>query len=686
MDDAIETAVRRITDAELAAASTSQDPSPVAGVDLFALDDDDVGGRDYNRSRNRDVADVTPAHIGNSRIRPFPVLEGVRKQRAATRIGLERGQSSFTVDPLHRDWGEEQNVPREDGAEWPEDFEGEGGYYEGKWRTEEEARRKVLEAHPDYQFLTLVAGHANAVVEQLYEEGDVAAIVRRQQALLMQQRVAIEEVRTTARELTEVVRSLEVERQRLREQRDQMRVLLVETDRQIQELDFWSTEYEQERDIQRIVSLKRRVLTSFNTIQVLTVETLTPIKDAMLEAARRELEPERLQTGPEKELRDALRGARDQVRDEVEGALVTLANTLIDLWIFQADLELYARLSTAESPGTIRREFASAQTTGDAPIESDLQEAVARTDTAKLELLRRFYDVLFFLSTNNILTIQTADIYTARPLAIAPQEQLVPKPFEPQQAEGLYIKYGGTLLGEARPGGSEPFRSTQFRAVFRELTERSGKDPDLRERLERPIRAGPFIDEMKYYREWLSPQLEEVTEDVERIEAQLEKSRERLARLRTGEVRFEDIEQPYRHRRQWVEMPEHSGVVRVKPVVVSAIDAAFTLVARLAVYGSRVDVQFMQHDEQIRGDFAKLVAIEMSLAVMRFPKQYLQLGLRQYAAVDKQSIVQRLRTGYDVSLDPATSRLVARLRRVRTPAQALLEASERQREQLFYRG
>ena len=286
----------------------------------------------------------------------------------------------------------------------------------------------------------------------------------------------------------------------------------------------------------------------------------------------------------ENRLRQSLATARDQARQEGEGEgrLVALANSLIDLWLFQDNPDLYDQLRRAADAGAIRRSFVSRQVVQGGPLESELRESNERVGSAKQELLLRFHDILFFLSANNILTVQARDIYTSRPLPIAPQEELVPRPFDLQRAGQLYVKYGGTLLGGAEPEGSEPFRSTQFRAVFREITEKAGEDPELRRRLERPIRSGPFIQEMKIYREWLAPQLEEIIEDLERLEAQLEQSRTRLAHLRSGKARFEDVEQPYRHRRQWVDMPEHSGVVRVKPIVVSAIDSGFTLVKSLA--------------------------------------------------------------------------------------------------------
>ena len=158
----------------------------------------------------------------------------------------------------------------------------------------------------------------------------------------------------------------------------------------------------------------------------------------------------------------------------------------------------------------------------------------------------------------------------------------------------------------------------------------------------------PYVLEFKIFREWIKPQIEELQRDIQHLEEQLRISKERLTRLRTGKPTFQDLEQPYRHRRQWVEAPEHSGIIRIKPIVVSGIDDAFKMVQRWTSYGKKVGVEFMQHDSQIRGDFARLVSIKMSYQIMRFPKQYLQLGLRKISIQDEYDVVQRLKTGYQI--------------------------------------
>ncbi len=570
-------------------------------------------------------------------------------------IGLNRGESSFTVDPLHEDWGEEQSVPREDGREWPEGFEGEGGHYEGTWRTEEEHRRQLLEKDKNYQFLILVAGSANTVVEQLYEEGDISAAVRRQQSLLTQQRIALEEVRASTKEVAGDVQNLTVELERLRGQRKQLRNVLVESDRLIQAFAFVTDTYEQEMTDRRQIRRKANVFSKYTDTVVITDEEMASIKDTLIEAANHEIRMEHAEEEEDVLLQSLTDAVVDVESGEKEDVHLNLAEAFINLWFFRDDSDSYARFKASSLPSggnAIRRTYMLTQLESGGPLESEIRNAIQLTEAAEMAMLKRFYDVLFFLDQGGVLAIDPRDIYLTRPLAVTPQEENVPLAFDPAMFKTLYTKYGGTLF--RRPGDptiqTEEYRTSEFRAIYEDIVAKSLEDADLKHRLER-VRAGPYFDELKVYREWIRPKIPELDKDIDLVSDQLTTSRARLSRLRSGQATFRDVEQPYRHRRQWVEAPEHSGIVRIKPIVVQAIDRAFKWVQRETAYGTTIDVDFMQYDTEIRGDFATLVAIEMSIAVMRFPKQYLQLGLRAFSQKDRYDTVQRLITGYKISRD-----------------------------------
>jgi hypothetical protein len=128
-------------------------------------------------------------------------------------------------------------------------------------------------------------------------------------------------------------------------------------------------------------------------------------------------------------------------------------------------------------------------------------------------------------------------------------------------------------------------------------------------------------------------------------------TRERIDKMLRGEPVVRAVPQiPYDHRRGWVEQPEHSGVVRMVPIVTQGIAAAWNRLRRLAPnITDAVDIEFAQHDPQMRPDFADLVAVEMAFIAQRFPKQYIQLGQRAHTATDLASVVQRFRANYNLN-------------------------------------
>lgn len=148
-------------------------------------------------------------------------------------------------------------------------------------------------------------------------------------------------------------------------------------------------------------------------------------------------------------------------------------------------------------------------------------------------------------------------------------------------------------------------------------------------------------------------------------------TRERIDKMLRGEAVVRAAPRaPYHHRRGWVEQPEHSGVVRMRPIVVQSIGAAWSRVQRLAPnIAEVVDIEFAQHDPQMRVDFAELVSVEMAIVAQRFPKQYIQLGQRAHTMVDMLNVMNRFRRNYSLRRVPMTSGASAAAQRPRpTPA------------------
>ena len=649
-DRALRDSVRRLTNAEIEQSNDRYQKQVLSDMDPFRTER------------------LVGAH--GKRARPEAELHEDEEDDGAVddamSIGIKRGKSSFTIDPLRRTWEDDQGVPREDGREWPEGSEGEGGYYEAKYRTEEEARRQLLESHPDYQFINLVAGHTNAAVVQLYEEGDVSSIVRRQQALMTQQRIALEEVRATTEQVAKDVAGLTAEIASLRTERKDHRTVLLESDRLIQALAFASTAYEQE-DVDRLQLLRKRDVLARYASPVRTDELFAEIADVLQSAATREVdawETRGADPGSEEDrLVASVAEARDIASDPpatgAPDANLRLAVALVDLWFSRDDPEGFAvfrAAPTQASRNTARNTYVSDAIDAGGPVSSDLDDSVISLANARADVVRQFYPVLFFLDQANVLVIDRSDIY----VDLLPEEGVARRPFEFVRVDALYTRYGGTLFGKPTRN-TEEYRTTEFREIWRGVAERAAEDEDLRKRLA-STRSGPYLDEMKAFREWVAPKIEELQADIDRLDRQLDASRERLTHLRTGTVTFRDIEQPYRHRGEWVNAPEHSGIVRLKPIVVAGIDDAYGLLKRQTSYASNTGLEFLQHDEEIRGDFALLVAIKMSFAAMRFPRQYLQLGMRSFSKDDEIEVANRLIYAYDISVDSTGVELAYRAR------------------------
>jgi hypothetical protein len=106
-------------------------------------------------------------------------------------------------------------------------------------------------------------------------------------------------------------------------------------------------------------------------------------------------------------------------------------------------------------------------------------------------------------------------------------------------------------------------------------------------------------------------------------------------------------EPPYRHRRGWVERPEHSGVVKLKPIVTAAIGSAWGTVQRASPHLAAAvggDVEVLQHHPDLRDDFAELVAVQMAIVAQRFPTRYVQVAQRAHNQIDLLNAIHRLHT------------------------------------------
>lgn len=597
------------------------------------------------------VRELTNSELLESARDPFSDIEPPRKRAKPSfadvdLIGLERGASSFKVPPLYE--RRKGRLPREDGKEWPEDMEegDEGGYFEAEWRTEEEFRREALEKNPDYQFLRLVAGASNTVVEQLYEEGDISAAFRRERALIIQQRTAIEQVRTSIKELEEDIKLLDSDILFLSQRNKVLLADRLTLDSLINRLSLSVVNYESEKEDNLHLTRQESILERYTEVSVLssdafkdlTKEILAEAEYLLAQSDREGIEIKK----EEKRLVNLLRQKRDEVIEDPM-KLKDLIKQVLVFWFYISDPEKYQEWFSSDS---VERERLL-----NVYIEEILGSNLIGISNAamaaeKTSVLRIFTESLPYFFSRSILLIVPEDIGTVEKEGDV-IKAIDPFPFDEDRAQRLFLKYGGLLFRERRDPKVDitHFYTSVFKVEVDKVSRRL-KDEKFRKEFH-GFYFGPFVVQLKIHREGLKSEINEIEERLEELETSRDNERDRLSGLRAGTISFRDVEQPYRHRREWVEDPKQSGIVKIKPIVVNGIDAAFGLIQTYTEYGSFIDIESLQYGKLIQGDFARLVAAQIGKSSLIFPKQYLQKGVEAMNKRLEFNAMQKLKNNYE---------------------------------------
>lgn len=602
-------------------------------------------------------------------------------------IGVKAGESTFKVPGIYEDWSKrKKRVPREDGTPWPPE-EGEGGYYEPEWRSEEDRRRDILEGNPDYKFLRLVAGATGLDVTVLYEEEDLAGIFRREQGLLEAQRAGIRQTTLSIEQLDADVRDLRADLETLRERRETMGNTLVGSERYATTLAEAEISYD---DTEKSIGSLNRMTTIVEVYLTVpsggtfTQDTMSTARNQLLSETRYQLGSLAAQRLIEEgeEYTDMMKREGTEVKtDEFSepsvgrttltpqtfseyGILTKLrllsdsdnlqgiTRTLVELPMVRGSYATtYLNYVNSQRNLVILREYMEGELR--AQLVFDIQEAQNKIATEKTELLRAFYDVLYFLYQNEIFAIALTDVL--RIVGVPPATSAVRRLFVEGEAQNSYEKYGGTAFLQPQDPQVDitAFYTTGFNKILKErkppeppvVVSAEEATPSLR------LYAGPFVKQMKIFNAWLSDRIDKLDDDIREVEVELESSTRRLSNLRRGEITFPDVQPPYRHRRRWVELPENSGIVRMKPIVVTAISQAFNWVKQFTPYGKMVDENFMQRDEAINTDFANLVALQMNVPLTIFPVTYRSPTIQDTVTLQKRNVGTRLQKNYRVKRD-----------------------------------
>jgi hypothetical protein len=155
------------------------------------------------------------------------------------------------------------------------------------------------------------------------------------------------------------------------------------------------------------------------------------------------------------------------------------------------------------------------------------------------------------------------------------------------------------------------------------------------EEIKDSAKENPYLY-FQYYNEmlvvFLTREIAEGEKNLALIRGEIASLRKYQQDIITGQqiVKIPEIEYPYRQKPSWVLNPRHSGLVELKPIVVSAIsDARKMLHTHVDPYIpsgnlklSEVDFEALQNLDLVSTSLAKLVATCMQFPSINFPEQY----------------------------------------------------------------
>ncbi|KKK65793.1 hypothetical protein LCGC14_2970560, partial [marine sediment metagenome] len=255
-------------------------------------------------------------------------------------IGLREGESRFVVDPLHQRWQRDQGVPREDGRPWPPGQVGEGGAYEREWRNDYEESQRLLEEHPDYVFLTLVAGHANMLVKHLFDEDALQASLLALAEQRQRQQVEAEEVRASTRDAAQQARDARADLGAAERRLGDMRTARAAADPVIVVLTQDSVAYQREaREFLR-VQRQAAIAGAYTAGVARSEDTLRPVRKQLEAAMRAELDAMG-DIGREDPRWLFQQRLIDATARKLGAVSWLTADILLELWLWQSDRVAY---------------------------------------------------------------------------------------------------------------------------------------------------------------------------------------------------------------------------------------------------------------------------------------------------------------------------------------------------------
>ncbi len=593
------------------------------------------------------------------------------------KISIKRGEFQFEVKNL-RNRTKEKGIQREDGLPYDPLAEDEGGFFEDKWREEQYERQKILQRDPNYKFIQLIAGFSNADVEVLYEEQDLISIFRRERAISQQQKIAIDEIKINRENIKDDINRLTKEIKKLRgniiESKDKI-ILIDLLNNENPKSYFKLFNLLEEKNSYEIIKEIREI------VEKLSGQTLG-FSDLELNDKKKFLSDynfivNKFKLTKNKTVKKLIEELENRLSKPIKKKIIKPKHVkelfkFIALIVYLQYNKLTIKDISDEDEDEDLIDFYN--------INNDkyIDSIKSKIESSEIIFFDRLLSIIRFIDKNeNLLRVTPTDFYQA-----SNNELLKADMFQRYRYENILKSYGEYIYINTSKNFKEKkefkilsYYTTQYIYIKdevdayinikrneiisqleqiqkkseripqtdkfkqRTLTNLQSKLTTEKERIDSFI-EGKFVSVFTVilltYKFYLVTELNKNIKNENNYRKYLERSEERLNKLSTGEIEFHDLPKvAYTHRRGWVESPENSGVVKLKPIVVSSIEVAFVFIKTKIDWTSKIELEELQQNEGIRSSFSLLVALEMAKIVLRFPKQYLQLKLREFTLKDK---------------------------------------------------
>ncbi len=578
-------------------------------------------------------------------------------------IGIKPGESSFTIPEIKKKRKETHRIPKENGTNWlPEEKE---DYYDETYRSQSDTIRKIMERNKNYKFVKEVAGALNYDVEQVYVNEDLMSAARRDSLLRTQQRIAMEELKTSQVEINKVVGSLRRQMKQEMEDSKDIHQMMIPSRKIADKYKDLYEAYDEENTKKKLINILQRIAGAIFTGSYGSAE-IEKNTESMKEFSKLMSKEVTSSKGVRKweKLYDLL--LQDDMKPNQESDNSKKMERIKKE--IHIELEEYKKVNqTLFVRGRIAKLDVLLGNTNWKEFETNAKEMilhtwlekvihyfydgqaiplrlspVERVDALKLEKKhqdtevvekKKFDDLLVVFGEEYIpyvtyirdLTVRDPSV-SANDVKEYPKERLLSIPrdvitkeklkdtsanSDPEKiktaTKNVYMQYKGNKVSNYHT----PYYKEMY--VKMALIPTQILTPD-----------DGYYQVIKVFTEYMALEYHNLLTKIEQTKKQLEEAEERLNNLRQGKPNEKTIpDEHYRHRREWVEKPENSGNVPLKPIIANAISAATNHLIRYTPYGRHLkNVELPQHDPVIMNDFAELTASCVNLDRLDNPKQY----------------------------------------------------------------